>query len=485
MRNRITWLVLLTGCAILGIIALQVFWLKSSFEENRSRFKADVENSLTATILKQQISAAAAQELGNMKSSMLTSNVTDALTSILEKIPHSGQAVTLNIKSDVPLKDITADSLNNLLKQAAGKAPSGSNVSRPYIVASSTAEKKEIDIKQYNRIFNEELRKRGIDMPAELALVDKNEQLVTASCDTNAFKALPFKSDIGLFSVEVSEKGEVLQAGFQEISFYLLKRMAWIFSLSVVLIIIAVVSFSYLVLQFFRQKKLSDIRNDFMNNMTHELKTPISSVSVALELMQDTGNTSEESRKEYYEIAQGELKRLTMLVEKVLKMAAFEKSEIKINKESMLAAAWLQDIASSLRPLFKAKDIILETDVKPELQMMYADRTHITNVIQNLVDNAIKYNDKTTPHVSIHIKEEADNTVIEVADNGKGIPQAYLDKVFDKFFRVPSGDVHDVKGYGLGLSYVKAVVTLHGGNIDISSKMGEGSTFTIHLPKNK
>ena len=482
MRNRITWLVILTGCAITGIIALQIFWLKSSFDQNRARFKADVENALTTTILKQQISAAAAQQLGSLKSNLLAAGVTDALTAVLGQIPHNRQTVMLNINGDSLLGKHDTDSLAQLLHQV-NKAYEAHNTSRPHIVREDAAAQPKIDIVQYKNVFNEELRKRGIEVKAELALLDRNENLVSASCDTNTFRQMPVKSDIGVFSMELTDNGEVLQAGFPEIAFYLLKRMAWIFSLSVVLIIIAIVSFSYLVAQFFRQKKISEIRNDFMNNMTHELKTPISAVSVALELMQDAEHTSEAARKEYYEIAQGELKRLTMLVEKVLKMAAFEKSEIKIHKENLLAAAWLQDIASGLRPLFKAKDITLITDVRPELQMMYADRTHITNVIQNLVDNAIKYNDKEAPAIAIHIKEEADSTVIEVSDNGKGIPQAYADKIFDKFFRIPSGDVHDVKGYGLGLSYVKAVVLLHDGNIDVTGKVGEGSTFIIRLPK--
>jgi signal transduction histidine kinase len=442
-----------------------------------------VESALMTTILKQEISAAASQQLGTLKDSLLSADVTDALTSVLDNIQTGTKAVTLNINSNPSLKGIPGDSLSRLLQKALQSGDSPAYMSHPRIVAVKKTEEKPVDLDAYKKEFNANLRKRGIEVTGELALVDKHYDLVRATVDTGAFKSLAFKSDVGGFSAEITDSGDMLQAGFPEISFYLLKRMAWIVSLSVVLIIIAVVSFSYLVAQFFRQKRISEVRNDFMNNMTHELKTPISSVSVALELMQDTGNTSEASRREYYDIAQGELKRLTMLVEKVLKMAAFEKSEIKINKDNLLAAAWLQDIASGLRPLFKAKNITLETDVRPELQVMYADRTHMTNVIQNLVDNAIKYNDKEQPAIAIHIREEGNDTVIEVSDNGKGIPHGYLDKVFDKFFRVPSGDVHDVKGYGLGLSYVKAVVSLHGGNIDVRSKVGEGSVFIIRLPK--
>jgi signal transduction histidine kinase len=236
---------------------------------------------------------------------------------------------------------------------------------------------------------------------------------------------------------------------------------------------------------FFKQKRMADIRNDFLNNMTHELKTPISSVAIALEMIQDERHKlSDEKKRDYARIAQGELKRLTLLVEKVLKMAAFDKGEIQIKREHFQASSWLQDILASMRPVFETAGAQVNISVDPEALQLYADKTHITNILTNLVENALKYNDKPEPVINIAIGEEGNDTVLSVTDNGRGIPAAYVSKVLDKFFRVPAGDQHDIKGYGLGLSYVKAAVELHGGTIAVKSALGQGSTFTIHLPKN-
>ncbi len=259
--------------------------------------------------------------------------------------------------------------------------------------------------------------------------------------------------------------------------------MAWILSLSGVAIILGSLSFAYLLKLFFRQKRESEIRADFLNNMTHELKTPISSVAVALELIQDKRYPlSEAAKAGYFSVAESELQRLTLLVDKVLKIAAFERSEIALTFQNFEAAPWLAGILTGIKPLLEEAGAMVETtSFSPSLQL-YADSTHLANVVQNLLENALKYNDKTMPQIQISVFEEGAFSVVTVTDNGSGIPAAYRTKIFDKFFRIPTGNRHDTKGYGLGLSYVKAIATLHGGSVQVASIPGRQTRFEVRIP---
>ena len=276
-----------------------------------------------------------------------------------------------------------------------------------------------------------------------------------------------------------------LQAAFPDANLYVFRKMIWILSVSILLIVIGSYSLGYLLIFFFTQKKLSDLRNDFMNNMTHELKTPISSVSVALEMVLDKGKElSPEKSKSYLVIAQKELKRLDQLTENILKILSLERAEIKIVRSHILLSQWLCSISDSLSPLLEDKHVQLSITIIPETLEMLADKIHMTNVMYNVIENAIKYNNKTTPEIKIVATQHEDQLFLQISDNGEGIPAQYIKSVFDKFFRVPKGNRHDVKGYGLGLSYVKGIIEMHQGTVTVSSIPNTGSTFTIQLPLN-
>ena len=487
MRHKLKWLAGIAIVALLCIIGLQVFWLRTSYKEQESRFMADAENVLISTQVKMNMSRLNRTPDTTAMGRMVAAMLPDLITEIVKKtsnIPDNVDMEHMNFQLSGNDSLVDIDSNLKVLAKRLGK-----DTARPLLVMSSrgmpqfrTPEK--MDLSALKDEYLKELKKKGIAAQCEIAALDSLQRLTYATTDIAAFKNIPVKTDPIRALMDAPDVDHI-QVAFPQISWYLLKRMVWILAISIGLILICFTSFSYLIAQFFRQKRLSEIRNDFMNNMTHELKTPISSVSVALELIDDAGNRGETSAvKEYIGIAQGELNRLTMLVEKVLKMAAFEKSDIKVVRESFLAAAWLQKINNSFKPIYETRGVICETEVSPELLMIYADKTHLTNVLQNLIDNAIKYNDKERPVIRISITARDNSTIITVSDNGNGIPEAYVKKIFDKFFRVPSGNVHNVKGYGLGLSYIKAITDLHGGSINVTSTVNEGSTFTITLPEN-
>ena len=178
------------------------------------------------------------------------------------------------------------------------------------------------------------------------------------------------------------------------------------------------------------------------------------------------------------------MQRLTMLIDRVLKMAAFDHNEVAPVKARLSVSDLVQTVISNLHTLIENAGVEVTVKTTSDTLTVSGDKEQLTHALQNLLENAIKYNDKPMPLIGFDIKGDDSGVTISLADNGKGIPQAFIAKVFDKFFRVPSGDVHDIKGYGLGLSYVKAIATLHGGTVTVSSKEKEGSVFTLFLPNN-
>lgn len=234
-----------------------------------------------------------------------------------------------------------------------------------------------------------------------------------------------------------------------------------------------------------KQQRLVSMKNEFIGNMTHELKTPISTVGVALEAMNTFGESlGKDKQKEYMEISQHELKRLSLLVDKVLKMASFDNEEVLLKQEKIDLKDAIEVILNSMKLHLVEKNVHVEFSSDSEKALISGDSVHISNVFYNILDNAIKYSDED-PKVDIKIEEIAENYRISFKDFGNGIPREYQDKVFDRFFRLPSNDHHNVKGHGLGLSYVKDVILKHGGSITLESAVGIGSKFVISLPKIK
>jgi two-component system phosphate regulon sensor histidine kinase PhoR len=231
------------------------------------------------------------------------------------------------------------------------------------------------------------------------------------------------------------------------------------------------------------QQKLMDLKNDFISNITHELKTPVTTVSVALEALRNfKGLENPQTTREYLDIAQGELNRLTILTDKVLKTAVFDKGAVSFENEQVDLHKTVDQILHSMKLIFEKQKAHVTFERQGNSFTIRGGSVHITNVIYNLLDNALKYS-VSEPQISVRLEEDANKVVLKVADKGIGIPVEYKKKIFEKFFRVPTGDVHNIKGYGLGLSYVESVVRSHRGLIEVSSRPGEGSVFTISLPK--
>lgn len=255
-------------------------------------------------------------------------------------------------------------------------------------------------------------------------------------------------------------------------------------------ILFSVLLFSVILFSFFiiwqnleKQRKLTTLKNDFISNVTHELKTPITTVGVAIEALSSfNAMENPERSKEYLEISKQELNRLTILVDKVLKMSLFEKKEPELKIEAFDLHGLVEEVLGSMKLQFEKFAAKVNFQTQGATFFLEGDRIHLTSVIYNLIDNALKYSPEN-PEIDLVLEEANDEIKFSVKDKGIGIPSDYLDKIFEKFFRVPSGDLHDIKGHGLGLSYVAGVINKHHGKIAVNSKKNIGTQFTISIPK--
>ena len=263
---------------------------------------------------------------------------------------------------------------------------------------------------------------------------------------------------------------------------HLIAKMASPILFSLFLVGVTVLSFSLLYRNLQRQRKLTEIKNEFISNITHELKTPIATVGVAIEALRNFNAINDPQRtKEYLDISQNELQRLSLLVDKVLKLSMFEKKEIELKYELLDLKGVVDEVVSSMRLQIEKHHATVSINTEGDTSLQ-GDRLHLLSVVFNLLDNALKYGNGNTA-IKFDLKEKGNEIEFSVADNGIGISPEYKDKVFEKFFRVPLGNTHNTKGYGLGLSYVSHVVQRHKGKIEVESQPGLGSKFIITLPK--
>lgn len=224
------------------------------------------------------------------------------------------------------------------------------------------------------------------------------------------------------------------------------------------------------------------MKNDFINNMTHEFKTPISTVSLACEVLNDPDvPKTDELLHSYIDIISQENKRLGVLAEKILQTAILEKGQLNLRKEELDLHEVISDIIRKMSIQVQIRDGSIVPQLEASNPFIFADRVHITNMITNLLDNANKYTPKK-PLITVATENRDEGVLISITDNGTGISKANQKKIFEKLYRIPTGDVHNVKGFGLGLSYVKFIADKHEGEVFVESEPGKGSTFRVWLP---
>jgi two-component system phosphate regulon sensor histidine kinase PhoR len=263
---------------------------------------------------------------------------------------------------------------------------------------------------------------------------------------------------------------------------FILAEIGVLFFASVFLLLVVIFISWRTILSLLKEKKIAELTTDFLNNMTHEFKTPITNIALASKLMTKDSNINQEEKiKHYSEIILDENEKLRLQVEQVLSMTALERGDIPLLKTEFDFHQLIHDAIKCMKMQIENKNGAIKLNLAAEKFIVFGDSTHLTNALCNLIDNVIKYA-KEKPDLFIQTKNVGDNLWIEITDKGIGIEKEYQQQVFEKYFRVPTGDVHDVKGFGLGLAYTKKIIELHKGTIALQSEKDFGTTFTIILP---
>lgn len=358
------------------------------------------------------------------------------------------------------------------------------------MVISSWKDSQGTSLTQLARAYRTELRQRGLEADFKLDTVSNTSITFKAHVagvrDTVAIRFLPSHEGYPVRTPPVSlnpVRGLAVAASFKAPRAYVLRQMTGSLAGSAALLGLTTGCFALMLSTILRQKKLAEVKNDFINNMTHELKTPLATVSAAMEALQDFGALADPRKTDsYLTMARQEVRRLSDLVEKVLHIAVEERPghSLSLHPEPVRPAELVAELVSR-HELQAAKPVQFDVRITPA-DTLLLDRLHLAGALHNLLDNAIKY---SGDRVAIRIvgQPAAGGWQLSVADDGPGIAPGYQDAIFEQFFRVPTGNLHPVKGFGLGLYYVRQVIEGHGGRVRVRSTLGQGSEFVVWLPE--
>lgn len=340
-----------------------------------------------------------------------------------------------------------------------------------------------INIEQLEKMIQKVLYQHGIKTEFQFAITefaDNNFVYISQGADLTELYHTNYTTK--LFRRSFFDGNKLLKITFPEKKKFILHSFLMPIISSLVFLAMIITAFIVSFKIIFNQKKLSDMKTDFINNMTHELKTPIATISLASEMLKDKSISSmETSRMRYASIIFDENKRLANHVEQVLQIARLEKGDLQLNKEERDVHQIIQSVVHHFDLIGQDFEATIQSDLQAQPSIIFADEMHLTNTIKNLVDNALKYNDKK-PIITIRTYNYDQGVVISVKDNGIGLSKDNQRRIFEKFYRVQGGNIHDTKGFGLGLNYVKSIVDAHHGTISVESKLKEGTTITLYLP---
>jgi two-component system phosphate regulon sensor histidine kinase PhoR len=489
LLKRIRFIVIIVTCSLLGIFLLQGYWLYNSYKLSAEQFDKEVAKIMQA--LRQKYVKTDMKKMGVPVDSLHTGKRIiglergeadsfflsfDNSAADLPELPHLNLDDTSRRSVKFSIITHDTDSVKHDKVRTKFRKTEIFNVKDIYYSQQAFR-----DIaKPLTQDIDSLMLLNGINAPYALKFSNLSGLGKAYFTDSLLFQQLSPKLTnlkIGVlkpFYLDFSLNNNIL---------FILRKMQWVLIASVFIISITSWAFLYMLRTIFQQKKLSDIKNDFFNNMTHEFKTPIATVSLAVEALKNREISDNlERSQEYLAICQHELKRISAMVDKVLKMAAFEKSEIALSLQQTNVPRLIESVVATMQPQLVNRQVELRVIASEGMPDAMLDRDHMANVFYNLIENSLKYTEKE-PVIEISCKCEGTHDLqITVSDNGIGIPTAYQDKVFENFFRVPTGDIHNVKGFGMGLSYVSTIIKMHAGAIKLKSKLNEGSVFTITLP---
>ena len=339
---------------------------------------------------------------------------------------------------------------------------------------------KRVSEEDVETMLKKQLHDDGIDTDFEFAIYDKD---LSTKVQSNNFEFIEdITYGVPLFLDNNNESNYKLYVNFPERNKFLFRNIMGMTILSIVFTAIIIITFGSALHQLIQQRQISQIKTDFINNMTHEFKTPIATINLALDSIKNPKIINDQEKvMRYLKMIKDENKRMHAQVENVLRISKLEKNELNISKDRVELHELIEDAVTHVELIVEDRKGYINHHLDAEKCTVLANETHFTNVIVNILDNAIKYSDEA-PKIDVYTENVGTNILLKIVDQGNGMSKQVQKKVFEKFYREHSGNVHNIKGHGLGLAYVKRMIEDHHGHISVESEKGKGSTFTIKLP---
>ncbi|MBE0637979.1 MAG: HAMP domain-containing histidine kinase [Bacteroidales bacterium] len=467
-KNLINLIILIISFVLLSLIAVQVYWVKNTITVERMDFENKVNEAVSNVITK------------------------------LEKIETYDQLQTTLIqKANVNRFISSIDTINMLLTDSLFLASDAEEIKKiirkTYLAREVLGEmlddKMKFDIELalnksiLDSLLQKELLNKGIETLYEFGVFSASRQKLIFE-RTGQFKEQLMDNALvyTLYPGELHENPDYLMIYFPYKTRFLIKQTASMILISLILIIIIMMLFVYVIKIIVWQNRLSEMKTDFINNMTHEIKTPISTISLACEALNDVDvKKNEPLADSYIKVISDENQRLGGIAEKILQNAIIEKEDFRLKREKVNIHDIIDHVIHIIGIQVEVKDGKITKNFKAERPFVFVDKWHLSNVLSNLIDNAAKYTPRK-PLIKVSTSNYPEGVIVSISDNGIGISKENQKKIFDKLYRVPTGNIHDVKGFGLGLSYVKNIVERHGGKVTVVSELKSGSTFSLFLP---
>ena len=513
MNRKTIWLIVgLMSVALIGLTSFQLYWINSAIDLNRERFQKDVHESiivvgekLTRNEFLYETSSFMIKEVHANQPISPTSRQTKV--AVLRQIDDAGIKLrksqdTIQIIYETGdtahIRSWTSKFGNELLEEKIESGPGSFTFSSSVTADAQFARRmnvmmqdmfstrmhfgSHIDPSILDSLLHQEFANRGITMDFDFGVFDSVNDTLLFSKSSNNGDLKKSELRASLFPQDIMGNAQFLMVNFPDESLFLFKQIWATLASSVVLLLVIIGCFAYAIYIIIRQKKISEIKNDFINNMTHEFKTPISTVSLACEALQEQEvSTNKNMLNRYIGIIKDENKRLGVQVEKVLQMATLDKKDFKLNLKPIDIHNVIERSIGNINLQIDKNGGLINSSLSAHKHEIVADEIHVANIVDNLLDNATKYS-KGKPDIQVKTTSDEQGLIIKVIDKGIGMSREAVNKIFDKFYRVPTGNLHDVKGFGLGLSYVRSIVEAHGGTISVSSELNVGSSFEIFLP---